>query len=58
MITEGATERVLQLMMSLKSIYSKNFGFIEPNADCHYAECHDAKCRDAKTFFFFSQNVF
>ncbi len=57
MITEVATENVLQFIISLKSIYSKKLGFIEPNADCHYAECHDAECCDANTFFFFSQNV-
>jgi hypothetical protein len=30
LITEGTTEKVLKFLMRLKSIYSKNFGFIEP----------------------------
>ncbi len=28
-IIEGATEKVLQFMMTLKSNYNRNFGFIE-----------------------------
>ncbi len=28
-IIEGATEKVLQFMMTLKSIYNRNFGLIE-----------------------------
>ncbi len=28
-IIEGATEKVLQFIMPLKSIYNRNFGFIE-----------------------------
>ncbi len=28
-IIEGTTEKVLQFMMPLKSIYNRNFGFIE-----------------------------
>ncbi len=28
-IIEGTTEKVLQFMMQLKSIYNRNFGFIE-----------------------------
>ncbi len=29
LILEGATEKVLQFQMPLKSIYNRNFGFIE-----------------------------
>ncbi len=29
LIIEGTTQKVLQLIMPLKSIYNKNFGFIE-----------------------------
>jgi hypothetical protein len=29
LIIEGATEKVLQFIMRLKSIYNKNFGFVE-----------------------------
>ena len=29
LIIEGATEKVLQFIMPLKSIYKRNFGFIE-----------------------------
>jgi hypothetical protein len=30
-IIEGTTENVMQFIMPLKSIYNKNFGFIEKN---------------------------
>ncbi len=30
-IIEGTTEKVMQFMMPLKSIYNKNLGFIEQN---------------------------
>ena len=29
LIIEGSTEKALQFMMPLKSIYNRNFGFIE-----------------------------
>ncbi len=29
LIIEGTTEKVLQFVMPLKSIYNRNFGFIE-----------------------------
>jgi hypothetical protein len=31
LITDGATEKVLQFMIPLKSVYNKNFGFIQKN---------------------------
>jgi hypothetical protein len=31
LITEGTTEKVFKLKIPLKSIFSKNFGFVEQN---------------------------
>jgi hypothetical protein len=39
LIIEGTTEKVLQFIMPLELIYSKNFGFIEPKCIFeHYRE--------------------
>ncbi len=33
LIIEGATDKVMQLIMPLKSIYNQNFGFVEQKMD-------------------------
>jgi hypothetical protein len=39
LIIEGATEKVLQFIMPLKSIYNKNLGFVEEKCIfVHYRE--------------------
>ncbi len=44
LIIEGDTEKVLQLIMQLKSIYSKNLGFIEQKCIFgHYREVQTRK---------------
>jgi hypothetical protein len=45
LIIEGATEKVTQFKMSLKSIYTKNFGFLEQkNIFEHYRKVNTRKC--------------
>ncbi len=44
-IVEGTTEKVLQFIMPLKSIYNKNLGFIEQKCIYEeYAEIQTRKC--------------
>jgi hypothetical protein len=43
LIIVGATEKVLQFRISLKSIYDKNFGFMEQK--CIFENCIKVKTR-------------
>jgi hypothetical protein len=62
LITEGTTEKVLQFMMPLKSIYNKNLAFIEH--DCifeHYREVQTRKTLSTDIIFItkeFSDDLF
>jgi hypothetical protein len=42
-IIEGATEKVLQFMLQLKSIYIRNFGFVK--LKCIFEHCRKVKMR-------------
>ena len=44
LIIEGTTEKVLQLIMPLKSTYNRNFGFIKQKiVSCHTADSKPIK---------------
>ncbi len=43
LIVEGATEKVFQFVMTLKTIYNKNFGFIEQK--CIFENYRMVKCK-------------
>jgi hypothetical protein len=42
-VTEVATEKVLQFILPLKSVYSRNFGFAEQK--CNFEHCGKVKSR-------------
>ncbi len=58
LIIEGTTEKVLQFKMPLKSIYNRNFGFVEQKMNFeHYREFQARKTQLIDIIFATKKNI-